>query len=308
MFTPASQHAGTQPTPVHPASPSPSPTPRFCAKIAPGFSCVIRDRIHDVQRYLRHTPGSIGIVLHDRATGATWHNANANANDEYPAASTMKLAVMTDLLLRNQRGATDPVHLTRKDWADMYQALYTSDDPDANALWDEFEDTSFLQRIQGFGMTSAEFTPPPGMAPNWGYMYCTPEDLDHLMNYILHKAPASVRDYLVNRLQHVSATDQQWGVWGAGPENHPGNKDGWEQDGTSPHFGPWITNTIGFASSRQQYTWPSCTASGPTTNAGIPASGTAPTNAPRSPPPSSKATTPSSLPAPKPPASPEPPA
>jgi hypothetical protein len=32
----------------------------------------------------------------------------------------------------------------------------------------------------------------------------------------------------------VSAIDQQWGVWGAGPQNHPGNKDGWEQDPAPP--------------------------------------------------------------------------
>ena len=50
------------------------------------------------------------------------------------------------------------------------------------------------------------------------------------MNYMLAKTPAEVRNYLVYRLRHVSALDQQWGVWGAGPENHPGNKDGWEQN------------------------------------------------------------------------------
>jgi hypothetical protein len=204
----------------------------------------MRDRIREVRRYLHRLPGSIGVVLDDRATGAIWRNANART--EYPAASTMKLAVMTDLLLRNQSGN---IHLTATDRKEMYPALHTSNDTDAKDLWDRYEDGSFLQRIQAFGMTGAEFTSP---VPNWGFMYCTPADLDHLMNYVLTKTPTGVRNYLVGQLQHVSALDQQWGVWGAGPQNHPGNKDGWEQD-PSP-YGTWITNTVGFAGPRQQYT------------------------------------------------------
>ncbi len=53
---------------------------------------------------------------------------------------------------------------------------------------------------------------------------------------------------MVYRLEHVSALDQQRGVWGAGPHNHPGNMDGWERDGDI-----WITNTVGFAGSGQRY-------------------------------------------------------
>jgi hypothetical protein len=247
MFTPASQGTATQPAATRRRSPSPSPTPTFCAKNAPGFPCLMRDRIQQVRHYLALLPGSIGIVLDDRATGAIWRNSNART--EYPAASTMKLAVMTDLLLRNHSGN---IHLTPADWKEMYPALHTSNDTDAKDLWDRYEDGSFLQRIQAFGMTGAEFTPPPGQADNWGFMYCTPADLDHLMNFVLTKTPASVRNYLVSQLQHVSAIDQHWGVLGAGPQNHPGNKDGWEQD-PSP-YGIWITNTVGFAGPGQQYT------------------------------------------------------
>ena len=235
--TPALASRPPSPTP----SPSPSPSPT-CSGIAPGFSCEMQQRIGDVVSYLAGTPGSIGIVLDDRVTGAAW--ANVNASHEYPAASTMKLAMMTDLLERNAAGS---IHLTSADMAEMYQALYTSNDDDANALWNEYEDASFLGRIQAFGMTHAEFTESPA---NWGFMYCTAQDLDNLMNYVLHDAPVSVRDYLVNQLQHVSALDQQWGVWGAGPQNQPGNKDGWEWD--PPDL--WITNTVGFAGPGQRYT------------------------------------------------------
>lgn len=84
-------------------------------------------------------------------------------------------------------------------------------------------------------------------------MECTPDDLDALMNYVLTRTAPSIRNYLVYRLQHVSAIDQQWGVWGAGPENAPGNKDGWESDPMGDgHI--WITNTVGFAGAGQEYT------------------------------------------------------
>ena len=246
MFTPASQHSAVLPsgstsgqaTPS--PSPSPTPTPKVCARNAPGFPCEMRNRIKEIRGYMRHLPGSIGIVITDRANGATWHNANADV--AFPAASTMKLAMMTDILLRQDAGS---ITLSSADREEMFQALYTSNDDDANDLWDKYEDGSFLQRIQAFGMNTATFT---SSVPNWGFMYCSAEDLDNLMNYVLDKAPANVRNYLVFRLQHVSSIDQQWGVWGAGPENHPGNKDGWELDP------PWITNTVGFAGPNQEYT------------------------------------------------------
>ncbi|HEX3390328.1 MAG TPA: serine hydrolase [Streptosporangiaceae bacterium] len=248
MFTPASQHEAlgkgqasksASATP----SPTPSPKPKHCAKIAPGFACEMRNRIHAVQRYLRKSgaPGSIAIVLDDRATGAVYRNINATV--AYPAASTMKLAMMTDILQRSDAGSID---LTSADRQAMFQALYTSNDDDANYLWNKYEDASFLNRIRAFGMNDARFT---SSYINWGFMDCTAQDLDNLINYVLKHAPANVRNYLVYRLQHVAALDQQWGVWGAGPQNHPGNKDGWEQDGNI-----WITNTVGFAGPDQQYT------------------------------------------------------
>jgi hypothetical protein len=247
MFTPASQHSAALPSgstsgsPSSSPTPSVSPTPKVCARNAPGFPCTMRNRIKEIRGYMRHLPGSIGIVIYDRKNGATWHNANADV--AYPAASTMKLAMMTDILQRSDAGSID---LTSADRQAMFQALYTSNDDDANYLWNKYEDASFLNRIRAFGMTDASFT---SSYINWGFMDCTPQDLNNLINYVLKDAPANVRNYLVYRLQHVAALDQQWGVWGAGPENHPGNKDGWEQDGNI-----WITNTVGFAGPDQQYT------------------------------------------------------
>ena len=49
-------------------------------------------------------------------------------------------------------------------------------------------------------------------------------------------------------MQHVD-TNQQWGVWGAGPAMTPGNKNGWSQE-----QGGWVTNSVGFAGPGHRYT------------------------------------------------------
>jgi len=252
--------AGCAGTPGPPAAPGPPSTPATAPASSPstaatsqspanaapcrgagGFSCQMTARIHQVQRYLAGRPGQIGIVLHDRQTGATWRNSRAHT--DLPAASTIKLAMVTDLLLRNGSGA---IQLTARDWDLIHHALHESSDGAADRLWAAYEDGSFLGRIRRFGMHSAYFTTPG--SPYWGFMYCSAPDLSHLINYVLVRIPAGARAYLTRQIQHV-APIQQWGVWGAGPENHPGNKNGWEDDS-----GTWITNTVGFAGPHARYT------------------------------------------------------
>ena len=77
-----------------------------CARNAPGFPCEMRNRIKEIRGFMRHLPGSIGIVIYNRHNGATWQNAHADV--AYPAASTMKLAMMTDILQRARRRQHQP--------------------------------------------------------------------------------------------------------------------------------------------------------------------------------------------------------
>ncbi len=211
-----------------------------CPAIARGFSCLMRRRIRAAQRYLARHPGPIGLVLHDRLTGATWRNAYATT--ALPAASTIKLAVATDLLIR---ASADRITLRAQDRALLYEALHESSDTAADKLWAAFENGRFLRRITRFGMRSCSFS---ANRPYWGYMYCSPLDLDSLMNYVLGRLPRADRDYLVCQLRHVGRI-QQWGVWGAGHARRPGNKDGWEDDN-----GTWVTDTVGFAGPHARYT------------------------------------------------------
>jgi hypothetical protein len=196
-------------------------------------------RIRAAQHYLARQRGRIGLVLHDRVTGATWQNANATTR--FPAASTIKLAMVTDLLVRSR---ADRIKLSPGDWTLIYEVLHSSSDTAADRLWFTFENGRFLRRITHFGMRNCSFSG----QPYWGYMYCSPEDLDRLMNYVLGRLAGGDRGYLVGQLRHV-ARIQQWGVWGAGPGGRPGNKDGWEDDD-----GSWFTNTVGFAGPSGRYT------------------------------------------------------
>jgi beta-lactamase family protein len=239
----AAHHGGSS-APVYGPEPQPKPelTPHLGTICLPatGFSCTMWDRISQVKRYLATRPGEVGVVLHDRDTGATW--VSKDGETDMPAASTIKLAVVTDLMRRvNSRRLS----LGPGDWDLINQVLYDSDDAAGDALWSAFEDPGFLARIKRFGMRTAYYS---SSTPYWGFMYCSARDLDSLMNYDLDRLPARDVRYIVHRMRRVGPIER-WGVWGAGRASRPGNKDGWENEGSV-----WITNTVGFAGPHEQYT------------------------------------------------------
>jgi len=211
-----------------------------CVPQPGSFSCAMQHRISEVKRYLAHQPGEIGVELQDRDTGASW--GNKDADTDFPAASTIKLAIVTDLMRRQNDGS---LSLGPGGWGLIDEILYDSSDAAGDQLWFAYENGSFLQRIRRFGMRSAYFS---GSPPYWGFMYCSPRDLDNLMDYVLDRLPAHDRNYIVYRMRRVGPIEQ-WGVWGAGRASQPGNKDGWENEGSV-----WITNTVGFAGPHERYT------------------------------------------------------
>jgi hypothetical protein len=216
------------------AAPSPG-----CQVTVRGFSCPMQERIEAARRYLAQAPGRVGLVLHDRVTGATWRNANARQS--FPAASTVKLAMVADLLVRERQGS---VRLTPADRPLIDAALRESADEAADRLWHAYEDAGFLGRIRAFGMTGASFT----SHAYWGAMTCSADDLSNLMDYVLNRLPARDRDEIVEDLRQVSPV-QHWGVWGAGLRNQPGVKNGWVSIN-----GIWTVSTVGFAGQHARYT------------------------------------------------------
>lgn len=212
-----------------------------CPTVAAGFDCDFQRRIGVVQAYLRGRPGTVGVILRDRRTGAVWRSEHAGR--EVWTASTIKLAMVVDLLVRERAGA---VTLTAADQANIHAMLHTSDDTAADAVWRAHGRAAFNNRFPAYGVTGAHFV--AGFDRYWGFMKCTPADLDRLIVYVLTRLPSDLRAHLLAEMRGV-APNQRWGVWGAGPATRPGNKNGWSQE-----QGGWVINSVGFAGAGERYT------------------------------------------------------
>ena len=238
-------------TPVTATPPPVSPTPSAAA--APGcvdgpWSCPQQQRFAQVTAYTRSTVGAHGylsVVFTDRVTGATWRTGDT----AHPGwtASTVKLAIAADLLRRDR---AHQITLSAADRHDLATMLNFSDNAATDRLWKAYGDDAMLARFRSdFGMIGLRFV--PGFTPRtyWGFVKCTSDDLAALMRYVLTSAD---RDYLVAAMRGVAA-NQQWGVWGAGPAQRPGNKDGWSFE-SDPYGKHWVTDTVGFAGPAERYT------------------------------------------------------
>lgn len=234
-----------------PASGSPTTTPgttrNQCPFPASGFDCDFQRRFAAVQTYIASRPGTVGIVVRDRQTGAVWRNQYADTM--VWTASTIKLAMTIDLFNRDAAGT---ITLDSSDRSLIQRMLHSSDDNAADSLWFKYagaDHMTFNNDFPKYGMTG--LSPKRGYTkffPYWGFQKCTPNDLDRLVNYLLTMRSATTRDYIVGQLSNVDP-DQQWGVWGAGPAAQPGNKDGWSLEDTG-----WVMNTVGWVGPNQRYT------------------------------------------------------
>lgn len=207
------------------------------------FEPELQRRIERAQQYAESRPGVTGIVVRDRHTGAVWRNKHAATHTW--GCSVPKLAMVVDLLLRNESGA---ITLTAKDRVLMHKMLHSSDNDAATTLWERYGGEDFASRFPDYGMTDMHFT--DEHPHTWGWIRTTPDDLDRLINYVLHELPAAHREYIVGELRTVHP-NQRWGVWGAGHAAAPGNKNGWSDDNDD---GSWVVNTLGFTGPGQRYT------------------------------------------------------
>jgi len=246
----AATYPATQPASSSPAVPtptlaaSPSHLSATCPSIGRGFSCTMREHIAAVVRFLRSRPGVVGIVLRDHKTGAIWRNKYAGT--QIYMASTSKLAMVTTLLLQDHLGN---IHLSSTDRSMIHQMLHISLDSAADDLWFKYGASFYTRFFPEIGLTTAHYLPQAGVnGPYWGEMTCTAEDNDRVINYVLDRLPASLRTYMVAEMRHVG-TVQHFGVWGAGPRNEPGNKDGWSTERPG-----WIVDSVGFAGPGAGYT------------------------------------------------------
>lgn len=231
------------------ARPSASPSPT-CAD-PEGWGCVQHRRFVAVKQYMDQketTHGYLSVVVTDQKTGAVWRYGPTG----HPGwtASTIKLAMATDIL---RRAANGEITLSDQDRTDMANMLNFSDEAASDRLWSRYGGDDQLARFrQVFGMTHLHFVPGFTSSTYWGFVKCTSEDLSHLMQYVLNSTRQSDRQYLVSAMRGV-AGNQQWGVWGAGPDQQPGNKDGWSYE-TDSYGQHWVLNSVGFAGPDERYT------------------------------------------------------
>ena len=215
-----------------------------CATSEP--QCVLQQRIAAADKYVATRPGTVGFVLRDRVTGARYRSAAAGT--PIWTASTIKLAMVADLLSREQAGM---LRLTATDREQMTAMLRRSDNAAADSLWSRYGGPTnvFNTNFGRYGMKSVQ--PQPGFGdiyPYWGFQKGTADDFDALMNYVLTGLTPANAAAVVAEMQRVDSS-QQWGVWGAGAAMSPGSKNGWSQE-----QGGWVVNSVGFAGPGQRYT------------------------------------------------------
>ncbi len=207
----------------------------------------LAQRVSSADAYLATRPGTVGYVVRDRLTGQAYRNTAAAT--PIWTASTIKLAMVVDLLTRERAGQ---LTLTPADRQLMSTMLRTSDNAAADTLWDRYggdDHTAFNRNFPAYGLTGVR--PQAGFGdvyPYWGFQKATADDFDRLINFTLTRLPAADAAAIVAELQRVG-TNQHWGVWGAGASMAPGNKNGWSQE-----EGGWVVNSVGFAGPGQRYT------------------------------------------------------
>lgn len=232
----ASTSAGRQSTPKPKPSASPSAKPS---------SLITSEHMDAAKKLIATKPGTMGIIVFDRQTGQEYREGTTTHLTW--TASTIKLAIVTELLEKQRAGS---IQLSSTDRSNIADILNWSSDDAATSLWDKYGKSALAPRMQTtYGMKTLTFI--DGYKKFWGHMKCTAEDLMHLIKYVMGTLNSSDRAYIVGAMQHVGSI-QQWGVWAAGPSLHPGGKDGWsiESDNGSKH---WVTNSVGFAGPGERY-------------------------------------------------------
>ncbi len=228
-------------TPSRPAAASPAGPLAGCAP----WDCAQQRRFAAAAAVVRTRPGQLGITVLDRRTGAVWRSGTSG--HVMWASSTPKLALATSLLERARAGELTLDATARRQIDAM---LAVSDDDAADALWDRYGGERLVPRFRAvYGMTGLGFV--PGFPRRWGFLKCSPADLQRLMAYVLGRLDPADREHVVAAMRTVGAV-QRWGVWAAGPAQRPGTKNGWsvELDGGRRH---WCVSSVGFAGTDARY-------------------------------------------------------
>lgn len=173
-----------------------------------------------------------GIVIFDRQAGT--FVIQQKASWRFRSASLVKLMIALDYFWDKGPSYTVPA----ADRPRLDVMLRSSDDSAATALWKANGQRAIVTRmVQRLGLQDT--APPPASQPGyWGYTAVSAGDLVRIYQYILGKAPAPVRDYIMGNLHQSTKCgtdryDQSFGIpstfrkpWAA--------KQGWSGFGDNP--------------------------------------------------------------------------
>lgn len=157
-------------------------------------------------------PGvTAGIAVFDRRTGQFVQQVNAD--HRFRSASVVKLLIVLDFLWdRGPAYAVPPADRTR-----LEVMLRSSDDDAASYYWDHLGGAAIVDRmVARLGLTHT--AGPPATHPGfWGYVAITAADTVQIYRYILDRAPAPVREYVMDLLHRptrhgTDGFDQYFGI------------------------------------------------------------------------------------------------
>jgi hypothetical protein len=229
------------PRPGGSASAPPLNSPRGggkCINNSP-FDCDLRDRFAQVEDYLQNRPGVVGVVVHDRVTGAVWSNEHADAY--IWTASSIKLAIAVNLLQRDRAGE---IALSDDDRESMRLMLTESDNEAADYLWSTYGGLPSEAYLDSGLPDLIATDDSPGV---WGSELATPSAMAGLVDYALANLAPTDADWLVAALSSVE-DDQRWGVLGLDDNARAGAKNGWDEEPTG-----WVVNSVGFVGPGERY-------------------------------------------------------
>ncbi|MFJ8591725.1 hypothetical protein [Streptomyces sp. NPDC093598] len=163
-------------------------------------------------------PGvTAGVAVYDREAGMFTEQVNESA--QFRSASVVKLLLALDFLWDRGPDYTIPA----ADRARLEPMLRSSDDDAADHYWSTYGGSAIIKRMLDRPSLGLRDTAPPPAeyAGFWGYTALSARDTVAIYRYILEKAPAPVRTFIMDNLRRstrCSSTDhfdQHFGIAGA---------------------------------------------------------------------------------------------
>ncbi|MDL5205774.1 hypothetical protein [Streptomyces sp. ALI-76-A] len=155
-----------------------------------------------------------GVAVFDRRTGTFTEQVDAQA--QFRSASVVKLLLALDYLWN--RGPAYTVPAADRAW--LEPMLRGSQDTAANNYWSANGGPAIISRMVTRLSLSDTAPPPAGSEGFWGYTALSARDTVTIYRYILEKAPAPVRDFVMGNLRQSTRCasdrfDQHFGIAGA---------------------------------------------------------------------------------------------